>query len=444
MTKERLMARIRSQEFRSLVWLILVPWFVLFLVVGAMHGMNGSSLWSGIGKLLLLLGIGVLILFYEQWFIDVTRAGVGESPYKFSDTEFLSKSTDDPDEQFKRLTQVVDKLQSRIGEEYTDIASRTGWLVTGQAFLLAAFVTVLNAERLTAASKQWLSVGIGLAGAAISFVLALSIFYGMALIEALKDPRDAAETAAERDFKVPKTGVAKEKEAHTYGHYATRYIPCLAYAAWVALTLLAIGQAFSPTAPSGMTLMFPPVGTAPHDGTTPQGGTQPQDGSAPPAGPTVSGRGWRQLESSPWFARGADTYDKTVAGCPAPEEKRHEVNDWLEQVVAEWENRAAASKGDVLILVGGADRIRLGDALRRQYDTNMGLARNRAELIKHLLEDATNGQPEEHKLTTERILVLVTGPQYSPTAERPAAGQTEKCEEFADDRRVQVWLPSGT
>jgi hypothetical protein len=437
---EGLTVRMRSSEFRSLLWLFLVPWFVLSLVVLVLPGMSGSTLWSGVGKVAVLLVAAVAILFYEQWFIDVTRAGVGESPYTFSSAEFLIRCGDDKDEQFKRLTQVVDKLQTRIGEEYTDIASRTGWLVAGQAFLLAAFVTVLNADRLTATSRQWLSVGIGLAGAAISFVLALSIFYGTALVEALKDPRDAAERVADEEFKVPKTGVAKEKEAHTYGHFATRYIPCLAYISWVALALLAIFRAFSPTAPSGMTLMFPAAGSATAGATT----SGPTTSGTPTSGTATSGRGWKELEASPWFARGADTYDKAVDDCPKPSDKTREADKWLGKVVDEWENRASASKGDVVILVGGADRIRLGAALARQYDTNMGLARNRAELIKNRLIKATADQPEANKLTSERIVVLVTGPQYSPTAEKPAAGQTEKCEEFADDRRVQVWLPSGS
>lgn len=438
---------------------MVAPWVALSFVLLMVAAMHGSPPWSGMGKFALLLGCALLILLYERWFIDATRKAVEgapeESPYKFSHEllrepnalevrgaldawcgshsladkanalQQLRTVTDD-DEGFKRLTQVVDKLQSRIGEEYADIHSRTGWLVAGQAFLLTAFVTVVNAERMSAGSKQWLTIAIGLAAAGISFVLALSIFYGTALVEALKRPRDDAEKLAASVFKVPKTGVEREKSAHIFSHYATRYIPCLAYIAWVALTLLAIDQAFGQIAPSGMTLMFPPGGT-----------------TTDPVGPAASGRGWKMLEPSPPFALGAATFEERVPGCPDPEVTKKKAQEWLNDIVSAWQNRESVSTADVLILVGGADRIRLGDALKHQYDTNMGLARSRAETIKTMLIRETGNKSQEHKLTAKRILVLVTGPQYSPKAGKLTTAQRETCQEFSDDRRVQVWLPAG-
>jgi hypothetical protein len=112
-------------------------------------------------------------------------------------------------------------------------------------------------------------------------------------------------------------------------------------------------------------------------------------------------------------------------------------------VLNAWQTRESSAKSDVLILVGGADRIRLGDALRQQYDTNIGLARSRAETTKAMLIAATRSKREEDKLTPDRILVLVTGPQYSPKAGKLTVGQKETCQDFSDDRKVQVWLPPG-
>lgn len=236
--RQALLRKIR--ESINIVGLMIAPWVVLCFVLLMVSAMRSSPPWNGVWKFALLVGCALLILLYERWFIDATRKAVegepGQSPYRFSD-ELLREPNDvavsgaldawcgsrsaadkanalqqlrtvaDNDEGFKRLTQVVDKLQSRIGEEYSDIHSRTGWLVAGQAFLLTAFVTVVNAERMSAGSKQWLTIAIGLAAAAISFVLALSIFYGTALVEALKRPRDDAEKLAASVFKVPKTGV---------------------------------------------------------------------------------------------------------------------------------------------------------------------------------------------------------------------------------------------
>jgi hypothetical protein len=73
----------------------------------------------------------------------------------------------------------------------------------------------------------------------------------------------------------------------------------------------------------------------------------------------------------------------------------------------------------------------------------MGLARSRAEAIKTMLIEATDTTSEEHKLNATRILVLVTGPQLSPKTVKPPTDQKEACQEFQDDRRVQVWMPSG-
>jgi hypothetical protein len=427
----------RIKESRSLLCLIAVPWAAVFVLLVLLQWMKGSSPWSGGAKFLLLFGAAIVIFFYERWFIDVTRAAVasepGESPYKFSNELVPEPNDADDSEGFKRLTQVVDKLQSRIGEEYSDIHSRIGWLVTGQAFLLTGFVTVVNSERMTAGSKQWLTIGIGLAAAAIAFVLALSIFYGTALVEALKVPRDAAEDLAEQIFNVPKTGVRADSSVHRFGHYATRYIPCLAYVVWVALTVLAIREAFGQTAASGITLMFPPVATT----------TPPVGPAFPPVGAATSGRGWKVLAASPSFALGASTFDAQVPGCPDPEEARRKAKEWLDEVLNAWQTRESSAKSDVLILVGGADRIRLGDALRQQYDTNIGLARSRAETTKAMLIAATRSKREEDKLTPDRILVLVTGPQYSPKAGKLTVGQKETCQDFSDDRKVQVWLPPG-
>jgi hypothetical protein len=483
----------------ELVWLVglsLLPWVLLFFCLPLIPGMKDSNPWGGRAKFGLFVFAALLILVYERLFIWVTRRAVegkpGKSPYKFS-RSFLRKPDDpaldeamqtwlkdpslanrtealkkiqtvtDDNEGFKRLTQVTDKLQSRIGEEYSDIHSRTGWLVAGQAFLLGAFVTVLNAEHLSAELRQWLSIGIALVGAAISFVLALSIFYGTALVEALKVPRDRAETLAKRQFKVPRTGVPRRMGVHTFGHYATRYIPCLAYVAWIALTLLAMDGAFGQVTSSGSGHARPggdqpgnqpggsqlggdqPGGNQPGGdqlGGNQPGGNQPggdQPGGNQPIG--TSGRGWKELTASPSFALGAATFEAGKPDCPDPTEK--ELHNWLDSVMKDWQGRASPSKSDVLILVGSADRIRLRGALQHQYDTNMGLARRRAEDVKTLLEKATAHKSEIHQLTDKRVLVLVTGPQHSPEAGKPILGQKESCKDFPDDRRVQVWLPSG-
>jgi hypothetical protein len=115
---------------------------------------------------------------------------------------------------------VLDRLQSRINEEYTDISSRIGWLMTGQAFLLGAFATILNAEHLGDEAKHWFSTGVAFSGAVISFVLALSTFFGHALIQKIKKPRDEAEIIMADEFHVPerRSGQTLRTSTRPCGH----------------------------------------------------------------------------------------------------------------------------------------------------------------------------------------------------------------------------------
>lgn len=416
--KKKPMCQGISVGLLGIILLLLIPWAFIGLLVWLPAYFHVVE---RLPPLLLFLTLLVLIFLYEMLFKCVATgevSGNADSAYTFDEAWKKPRGPfwTNREEKFKRLTYVLDRLQSRIGDEYTDVASRTGWLVAGQAFLLTGFVTVLNAELLSVQAKHWLSIGVGLTGAAISFVLALSILFGHALIDALKTPRDEAEKLAAAEFGVTIAGVAIDKPAHKFGHYATRYIPCLAYVAWVGLTLLASKGQLEVVAPVGV--LFPPVAMDAKDG-----------------------RGWTTLEPSPPFALGATTFEAQVPGCPSAARTIKEADDWLKRVVTQWKNRKAASPADVVILVGGADRIQLNHQLKRQYDTNVGLARNRAEEVKKMLMAATAEEKPEDKLTDQRIGVLVTGPQYRPMSK---SGKTCDDPSLSADRRVEVWLPAGS
>lgn len=184
----------------------------------------------------------------------------------------------DADAYRKRLLDLLDRFQGRINDEYTDVASRTGWLLTSQAFLLAALVATLNAERLDPVLRHWIAQGIGFAGAIFAFALALGLFHGHALIAQLKQHRDALERVAHRDFGMPRAGVPVTAFVHLFGHSATKFLPAFAYLAWVVLALAVSRGVEHRAAPTGALPHSPavievPLAATGLDGRAPSFGT---------------------------------------------------------------------------------------------------------------------------------------------------------------------------
>jgi hypothetical protein len=87
-------------------------------------------------------------------------------------------ATRDKKERRDWLCAMLDRVQAHIDGEYGNIAARTGWLLAGQAFLVSAFVSILNSEQLPDATRRWLAAGVALSGAVISGVLSLSTYLG--------------------------------------------------------------------------------------------------------------------------------------------------------------------------------------------------------------------------------------------------------------------------
>lgn len=90
----------------------------------------------------------------------------------------------------------------------------------------------------------------------------------------------------------------------------------------------------------------------------------------------------------------------------------------------------------------GADRTRLGSELQKQIDSNTTLARARAETVRKLLEDATKEEAPLHRISSERVLITVTGPCLGEPNQK-SLGIIMGCSdtELNKDRTVEVWLP---
>jgi hypothetical protein len=216
--------------------------------------------------------------------------------------------------------------------------------------------------------------------------------------------------------------------AHKLGHAATRYLPTFAYVAWACLALLAgtsqlTKQASNDDQVSLLLLRYEAL-----------------------TRPDVT-RGWiLYSQPTPPFPVGGTTYAEANKACP---DNSKAAEEWMDAFVTAWSQRPAPAAGDGLVVVGGADRVSLSEVFKRKLDSNMSLARGRAEEIKRLLIARTKRLVDENKLapqyriSAEHVMVLVTGPRNAALG-TPASNGKPDCKnpELAADRTVQVWIPS--
>lgn len=416
------------------LWLIAfgaIPWVGLGLIGLLFHYLFGHELSKTstvVGEILFLVLL-YLIWVYENAFhafakaiIEKDREPVIDDPSVILEVTTLTgwgKATGigrlfhTSNERLDHLKFILNRLQSRIGEEYTDITSRISWLMTGQAFLLAAFIAIASAEQIKCDTKYWLAAGVAFTGWVISCSLAISTSLGHALIEKLKKPRDDIEKFMATQFFVPRAGVEPEHAAHRVGHTATRYLPPFSLVAWAGLTLLVL-----------------------------TGHILPKDASV------SSQLGWVNYgKPPPPFPIGLISYTKTGETNQKCPDYSKEANIWAKQFLADWSKRVSPSSLDGLVIIGSADRTGLSDSMKRKIDSNMSLARGRAETIKNILMKASLEEVDakkidpQHLITNTNAMVLVTAPRN--LAENEQGSRTGiDCNNpaLAEDRTVQIWL----
>lgn len=428
-------AELKSSSIKRVwLWLIAfgaIPWVGLGLIGLLFHFLFGHELskTSTAAGVILFLVLPYLIWVYENAFHAFAKAIINKDCEQAVDAPnviglattltrrgkptgigrlFLTSN-----ERLDHLKFILNRLQSRIGEEYTDITSRITWLMAGQAFLLTAFIAIANAEHIKCDTKYWLAAGVAFTGWVISCSLAISTSLGHALIEKLKKPRDEIEKFMATQFFVPRAGVEPEHAAHRVGHTATRYLPPFSLVAWAGLTLLVLtGHILS------------------------------NDESV------SSQVGWvRYGMPPPPFPIGLTTYAKIgVANqkCPDYSEK---ANIWAKRFLADWSKRASPSSLDGLVIIGSADRTGLTDSMKRKIDSNMSLARGRAETIKNILMKASLEEVEAKKIdpqnliTNTNAMVLATAPlNLAKTDQESRTGIDCYNPVLAADRAVQIWL----
>ncbi len=108
-------------------------------------------------------------------------------------------------------------------------------------------------------------------------------------------------------------------------------------------------------------------------------------------------------------------------------EIRPHMKDALDSVCARWKAQGGRDQRGVLLVIGSTDRMRLAAATLRQYESNVGLARARAESVRTSLVEQCDVPPSQ-------LVTLVSGPRHTPTDVTilPAG-------EAAKDRSVAVW-----
>lgn len=341
-------------------------------------------------------------------FEQLREAGALQSPADIVNVVLnkLGVTKGEPKQYYERIVAILERLQARIGEEYTDTHTRTGWLMTAQAFLLTGFVTVLNAENVSDSIRNGFKVTIPVLGALVAMVLSFAIFHGHALIDVLKRTRLDVEAITRKKYAIPATGVTTRSRVHLYGHLATKALPSAAFVGWIVL----LGV-----------VRFQPERFA----TDPDVGAQ-----------LVS------LGVSPAFAWGESRYDAERRPCPVPSVALT-PDKWADAMIERWTTRPSKSTRDGLWLVGSTDRTPLSKQGVARYGSDAGLARARIATVSTLLLQAA----ERRQLTgvdalyDSRIFLQANGPIRTPV-ELPKEPGDPGCGDPAitADRSVGVWL----
>lgn len=107
-------------------------------------------------------------------------------------------------------------------------------------------------------------------------------------------------------------------------------------------------------------------------------------------------------------------------------ELRPEMMTPIMKICQRWKEQGGRKQQGLLLITGSADRVPLAASIRRQYESNVGLARARAEQVRERVLQC--GVP------AAQIVTLVSGPRNTPAVQggHPPAG-------FAEDRSVVVW-----
>jgi hypothetical protein len=229
----------------------------------------------------------------------------------------------------------------------------------------------------------------------------------------LKHSRDKVEFEAFETYAIPRTGVPKGSDVHMFGHGATKVIPSLAFSTWTALAILAADGGL-PSSPSARFRLEVPAHVV----------------------------GMRPSQPSPPFALGKADFEAEVTDCPSGVETAARAQAWIDSVVSAWLRRPEPSVGNVALVVGAVDRTPMGGLSVRQYGSDMGLARARAETVRQRLVEATKHLPARDRLDADRIVVHVNGPSFTSQAESARGGVPCQDPERAADRTVVVWMPA--
>lgn len=158
---------------------------------------------------------------------------------------------------------------------------------------------------------------------------------------------------------------------------------------------------------------------------------------------TFSSGGLRQIGRSPSFDIGTAEIGETTTKCVAIHPKEFEWADWLNAMKRDWLKRANPSEYDVILIVGAADRQHLRGELADQFDSNVGLAKARAEAVKALLIQLINAEAAEGRdaLNDQRVIALTDGPKNTPKVEKRGKAQERLCSPLlAEDRRVTLFI----
>ena len=116
----------------------------------------------------------------------------------------------------------------------------------------------------------------------------------------------------------------------------------------------------------------------------------------------------------------------------------------IENACEKLREETGAGKDGLLLIVGSTDRVPLGPVARKQYESNFGLARARAEAIKLSLSSrdaksahvvASSTDIPKCGIAVGKMLALVSGPEHTPELVLPKYDSLQ----LSTDRSVDLW-----
>jgi hypothetical protein len=136
-----------------------------------------------------------------------------------------------------RLTQ-LSRLTEAIKAEFDLIGMRVGWLSASEAFIFAAFATIVsnyNSDMHFACAAKYMAVALPILGVLLALVVAFSVYAAHSAADRLKRLRDEFINSLPEEIRI--TLISVDDIEHKRGNIPSKAIPILIVCVWLGALL---------------------------------------------------------------------------------------------------------------------------------------------------------------------------------------------------------------